>query len=101
MQNVNWFNVFSKFFSGVAKKIPFLDTLVDSAVQGTVSSFMTVLVGYKTKRYLCSDYKKQEKLDIKSEGLEDAAGVEVTDDEVKIAAELAKEIRNKNKDKIF
>ncbi len=101
MQNVNWFNVFSKFFSGVAKKIPFLDTLVDSAVQGTVSAFMTVLVGYKTKRFLCSDYKKQEKLDVKSEGLEDAAGVEVTDDEVRIAAELAKEIRNKNKDKIF
>ena len=96
MQNVNWFNVFSKFFSGVAKKIPFLDTIVDSAVQGTVSAFMTVLIGYKTKRFLCSDYKKQEKIDINGEILEGADGVEVTDDEVKIAAELAKEIRNKN-----
>ena len=101
MQNVNWFNVFGKFFSGVAKKIPFIDTLVDSAVQGTVSSFMTVLVGYKTKRFLCSDYKKQEKLDVAGDKLEGADGVEVTDDEVKIAAELAKEIRNKNKDKVM
>ena len=33
MQNVNWFNVFGKFFAGVSKKIPFIDTLVDSAVQ--------------------------------------------------------------------
>ncbi len=95
MQNVNWFNVFSKFFSGVAKKIPFLDTMVDSAVQGTVSAFMTVLVGYKTKKYLCSDYKKQEKLDI---GTGEVAGKTVTDDEVQIAVEIAKEIRNKNKD---
>lgn len=95
MQNVNWFNVFSKFFSGVAKKIPFLDTVVDSAVQGTVSAFMTVLVGYKTKKYLCSDYKKQENLDI---GTSEVAGKTVTDDEVQIAVELAKEIRNKNKD---
>lgn len=95
MQNVNWFNVFSKFFSGVAKKIPFLDTVVDSAVQGTVSAFMTVLVGYKTKKYLCSDYKKQEKLDI---GQEEVGGKPVMDDEVQIAVELAKEIRNKNKD---
>ena len=100
MQNVNWFNVFSKFFSGVAKKIPFLDTIVDSAVQGTVSAFMTVLIGYKTKRFLCSDYKKQEKLDLDGEILEGADGVEVTDDEVKIAAELAKEIRLKNKEKL-
>ena len=95
MQNVNWFNVFSKFFSGVAKKIPFLDTVVDSAVQGTVSAFMTVLVGYKTKKYLCSDYKKQESLDI---GEEELGGKPVMDDEVQIAVELAKEIRNKNKD---
>lgn len=101
MQNVNWFNVFSKFFSGVAKKIPFLDTVVDSAVQGTVSAFMTVLVGYKTKRYLCSDYKKQEKLELKGEKLETTDGAEVADDEVKIAAELAKEIRIANKDKIL
>ena len=101
MQNVNWFNVFGKFFSGVAKKIPFIDTIVDSAVQGTVSAFMTVLVGYKTKRFLCSDYKKQEKLDVAGEKLEGVDGVEVTDDEIKIAAELAKEIRNKNKDKIL
>jgi uncharacterized membrane protein YcjF (UPF0283 family) len=100
MQNVNWFNVFGKFFSGVAKKIPFLDTVVDSAVQGTVSAFMTVLVGYKTKKYLCSDYKKQEKIDVTSDELENATGVDVTDDEVKIAASLAKQIRNKNKDKI-
>lgn len=97
MQNVNWFNVFSKFFSGVAKKIPFLDTVVDSAVQGTVSAFMTVLVGYKTKKYLCSDYKKQEKLDI---GEEEVGGAPVADDEVQIAVELAKQIRNKNKDKL-
>ncbi len=98
MQNVNWFNVFNKFFSGVAKKIPFLDTVVDSAVQGTVSAFMTLLVGYKTKKYLCSDYKKQEKLDI---GEEQIAGKEVTDDEVQIAVELAKAIRNKNKDVVI
>ncbi|MBR2341621.1 MAG: DUF697 domain-containing protein [Clostridia bacterium] len=97
MQNVNWFNVFGKFFSGVAKKIPFLDTVVDSAVQGTVSAFMTVLVGYKTKKYLCSDYKKQENLEI---GAKEVAGKQVTDDEVQIAVELAKEIRNKNKDKL-
>ena len=69
MQNVNWFNVFSKFFTGVAKKLPFIDTIVDSATQGTVSAFMTLLVGYKTKRYLCSDYKKQEKLDAAATGL--------------------------------
>ena len=97
MQNVNWFNVFSKFFSGVAKKIPFLDTVVDSAVQGTVSAFMTVLVGYKTKKYLCSDYKKQENLEI---GQQEVGGTVVTDDEVQIAVELAKEIRSKNKDKL-
>ena len=97
MQNVNWFNVFSKFFSGVAKKIPFLDTVVDSAVQGTVSAFMTVLVGYKTKKYLCSDYKKQENLEI---GQKEVDGTAVMDDEVQIAVELAKEIRNKNKDKL-
>ena len=96
MQNVNWFNVFSKFFSGVAKKIPFLDTVVDSALQGTVSAFMTVLVGYKTKKYLCSDYKKQEKLEVEEESLD---GAKVTDEEVQIAVELAKQIRNKNKDK--
>ena len=95
MQNVNWFNVFNKFFSGVAKKIPFLDTVIDSAVQGTVSAFMTLLVGYKTKKYLCSDYKKQEQLDI---GDEQIAGKRVNDDEVQIAVELAKEIRNKNKE---
>lgn len=99
MQNVNWFNVFGKFFSGVAKKIPFIDTIVDSAVQGTVSAFMTVLVGYKTKKYLCSDYKKQEQIELKGE-IKGVDGVEVVDDEVRIAAELAKEIRNKNKEKI-
>ena len=69
-------------------------------MQGTVSAFMTVLVGYKTKRYLCSDYKKQEKLEVNGEKLETTDGAEVLDDEVKIAAELAKEIRNANKDKI-
>ncbi|MDD6996109.1 MAG: DUF697 domain-containing protein [Candidatus Borkfalkiaceae bacterium] len=88
MQNVNWFNVFGKFFSGVTQKIPFLDTLVDSAVQGTVSAFLTLLIGYKTKRYLCRDYKKQEKLDPT-----EADDVPSSDDEVKIAASLAKEIR--------
>lgn len=88
MQNVNWFNVFGKFFAGVSKKIPFIDTLVDSAVQGTVSAFLTLLVGYKTKRYLCSDYKKQEKLDPLEE-----EGVESADDEVRIASALAKEVR--------
>ena len=87
MENVNWFNVFGKFFSGVAKKIPFVDTVVDSAVQGTVSAFLTILVGYKTKRYLCSDYKKQEKLD------EKYAGAEFGDEEVKIASALASQIR--------
>ena len=87
MQNVNWFNVFGKFFSGVTQKIPFLDTLVDSAVQGTVSAFLTLLIGYKTKRYLCSDYKKQEKIDSADEE------VPSCDDEVKIAASLAKKIR--------
>ena len=81
------FNVFGKFFSGVAKKIPFVDTVVDSAVQGTVSAFLTILVGYKTKRYLCSDYKKQEKLD------EKYAGAEFGDEEVKIASALASQIR--------
>ena len=91
MQNVNWFNVFGKFFTGFARKIPLLDTLVDSAVQGTVSAFLTVLIGYKTKKYLCSDYKKQEKLDA---GFED--GVDVGDDEVKIASAWAKRIRVEN-----
>lgn len=91
MQNVNWFNVFGKFFTGLARKIPFLDTLVDSAVQGTVSAFMTVLVGYKTKKYLCSDYKKQEKLDL---DIRDA--VDVGDDEVKIASAWAKKIQREN-----
>ena len=52
---------------------------------------MTVLVGYKTKRYLCSDYKKQEKLDV---DLKDA--VDVGDDEVKIASAWAKEIQREN-----
>lgn len=94
MQNVNWFNVFGKFFSGVAKKIPFVDTIVDSAVQGTVSAFMTLLVGYKTKRYLCSDYKKQEKIDMAAQELEGNG-----DDEVRIAATLAKELRLRGKDK--
>ncbi len=94
MQNVNWFNVFGKFFSGVAKKIPFVDTIVDSAVQGTVSAFLTLLVGYKTKKYLCSDYKKQEKIDMAGQELQDSE-----DDEVRIAATLAKEIRARNKDK--
>ncbi len=94
MQNVNWFNVFSKFFSGVAKKIPFMDTIIDSAVQGTVSAFLTVLVGYKTKRYLCADYKKQEKISVIGE-----ESVESEDDEVRIAATLAKEICRKNKAK--
>ena len=64
---------------------------VDSAVQGTVSAFLTVLIGYKTKKYLCSDYKKQEKLDA---GFED--GVDVGDDEVKIASAWAKRIRVEN-----
>lgn len=86
MENVNWFNVFGKFFSGAAKKIPFLDTLVDGAVQGTVSAFLTLLVGYKTKRYLCSDYKKQENID--------ASEATIGDDEVKIASELAVKIRS-------
>ena len=94
MQNVNWFNVFSKFFSGVAKKIPFMDTIIDSAVQGTVSAFLTVLVGYKTKRYLCADYKKQEKISVTGE-----EGIECEDDEVRIAATLAKEICKNNKEK--
>lgn len=94
MENVNWFNVFGKFFSGVAKKVPFMDTLVDSAVQGTVSAFLTLLVGYKTKRYLCSDYKKQEKLEEQA-----GAGVDTGDDEVKIASALAKEVRKKNREK--
>ena len=91
MQNVNWFNVFGKFFTGIARKIPFIDTIVDSTVQGTVSAFMTVLVGYKTKRYLCSDYKKQEKLDVDLKG-----AVDVGDDEVKIASAWAKEIQREN-----
>ena len=77
--------------TGFARKIPLLDTLVDSAVQGTVSAFLTVLIGYKTKKYLCSDYKKQEKLDA---GFED--GVDVGDDEVKIASAWAKRIRVEN-----
>lgn len=94
MQNVNWFNVFGKFFSGVAKKIPFIDTVVDSALQGTVSAFLTILVGYKTKRFLCSDYKKQEKIDV--EGTEETG----YDDEVEIAMNLAKEVRKQNKDKM-
>ncbi|MBQ8320123.1 MAG: DUF697 domain-containing protein [Clostridia bacterium] len=94
MQNVNWFNVFGKFFSGVAKKIPFMDTLIDSAVQGTVSAFLTVLVGYKTKKYLCADYKKQEKIAVVGE-----ENTECADDEVRIAAALAKEICSKNKEK--
>lgn len=96
MQNINLGNVVTKFFTGVTKKIPFLDTVVDSAVQGTVSAFMTVLVGYKTKRYLCSDYKKQEKLDV---GDDEVGSTPVADEEVQIAVELAKQIRNKNKDK--
>lgn len=91
MQNVNWFNVFGKFFAGLAKKIPFLDTIVDSAVQGTVSAFMTVLVGYKTKKYLCSDYKKQERLEVSGTGMPESC-----DDEVKIAADWAKKIRVEN-----
>ena len=93
LQNVNWFNVFGKFFSGVAKKVPFMDTLVDSAVQGTLNAFLTLLIGYKTKRYLCSDYKKQEKLSDYTEG------EDVGDEEVQIASALAKEIRKKNKEK--
>ena len=60
-------------------------------MQGTVSAFLTVLIGYKTKKYLCSDYKKQEKLDA---GFED--GVDVGDDEVKIASAWAKRIRVEN-----
>ena len=95
MQNVNWFNVFGKFFTGIARKIPFLDTIVDSAVQGTVSAFLTVLVGYKTKKYLCSDYKKQEKLDI---DMKDA--VDVGDDEVKIASAWARKIQRENDEKV-
>ncbi len=88
MQNVNWFNVFGKFFAGVSKKIPFIDTLVDSTVQGTVSAFLTLLVGYKTKRYLCSDYAESEKLDPI-----EADGVSSADEEVRIASALAKEVR--------
>lgn len=91
MQNVNWFNVFGKFFTGLARKLPFIDTIVDSAVQGTVSAFMTVLVGYKTKKYLCSDYKKQEKLDAELQ-----EGVDVGDDEVKIASAWAKRLQKEN-----
>jgi uncharacterized membrane protein YcjF (UPF0283 family) len=91
MQNVNWFNVFGKFFAGIARKIPFIDTIVDSAVQGTVSAFLTVLVGYKTKKYLCSDYKKQEKMDI-----DETESVNSDDDEVKIASVWANEIRKQN-----
>lgn len=94
LQNVNWFNVFGKFFSGVAKKVPFMDTLVDSAVQGTLNAFLTLLIGYKTKRYLCSDYKKQERLS------DYAEGEDVGDEEVQIASALAKEIRKKNKEKM-
>lgn len=86
MENVNWFNVFGKFFSGALKKVPFLDTVVDSAVQGTVSAFLTLLVGYKTKKFLCSDYKKQERI-----GYDE--GEEVGDEEVRIASALAKKIR--------
>lgn len=93
MQNVNWFNVFGKFFAGVSKKLPFIDTLVDSAVQGTVSAFLTLLVGYKTKRYLCSDYAKQEKLDPI-----EADGVESSDEEIRIASALAKEVRKEKGD---
>lgn len=87
MENVNWFNVFGKFFSGALKKVPFLDTVVDSAVQGTVSAFLTLLVGYKTKKFLCSDYRKQEKFGY------DEEGVDTSDEEVKIASALAKKIR--------
>ena len=94
MQSVNWFNVFGKFFKGVAGKIPFVDTLVDSTVQGTVSAFLTVLVGLKTKRYLCSDYRKQEKLDAKSEEST------IEDEDVRLAAQIAKDIRRENADKI-
>ena len=57
-------------------------------MQGTVSAFLTLLVGYKTKRYLCSDYAKSEKLDPI-----EADGVESTDEEVRIASALAKEIK--------
>jgi hypothetical protein len=92
MQNVNWFNVFSKFFSGVAKKIPFIDTLVDSTVQGTVSAFLTLLVGYKTKKYICSDYKEQENLSVEG-------GFDVSDEEVKIASALASQIRKQKQEK--
>lgn len=91
MENINWFNVFSKFFTGVAKKIPFIDTLVDSTVQGTVSAFLTILVGYKTKKYLCSDYKIQEKLSLEG-------GIETSDDEVKIASILASQIRKQKQE---
>ena len=92
MENVNWFNVFSKFFSGVAKKIPFIDTLVDSTVQGTVSAFLTLLVGYKTKKYICSDYKEQENLSVEG-------GFDVSDEEVKIASALASQIRKQKQEK--
>lgn len=85
MQNVNWFNVFGKFFAGVARKIPFVDTLVDSTVQGAVSAFLTFLIGYKTKKYLCSDYKKQEKLDDE--------GADFADDEVRLAAAAARKLQ--------
>lgn len=91
MQNINWFNVFGKFFTGLARKLPFIDTIVDSAVQGTVSAFMTVLVGYKTKKYLCSDYKKQEKLEVDMQ-----EAVDVGDDEVKIASAWAKKIQRES-----
>ena len=85
MQNVNWFNVFGKFFAGVARKIPFVDTLVDSTVQGAVRAFLTFLIGYKTKKYLCSDYKKQEKLDDE--------GADFADDEVRLAAAAARKLQ--------
>ena len=57
-------------------------------MQGTVSAFLTLLVGYKTKRYLCSDYAESEKLDPI-----EADGVSSADEEVRIASALAKEVR--------
>lgn len=85
MQNVNFFNVFSKFFGGVASRIPLLDTLVDSTIQGTISAFLTILVGYKTKKYLCQNYRAQEKIHYMKED-------KVNDEEVNIAINLAKNV---------
>ena len=46
---------------------------------------LTFLIGYKTKKYLCSDYKKQEKLDDE--------GADFADDEVRLAAAAARKLQ--------